>query len=59
MEKSSRRKFCKQAAMVVAAGAVAAAVPKSVAASETRKTKAKEILYKETSAWKAYYKSLE
>jgi anaerobic selenocysteine-containing dehydrogenase len=59
MEKSSRRKFCKQAAIAVAAGAVAVAASNPAAAVETRETKTKEILYKETKVWKAYYKSLE
>lgn len=58
MERSSRRKFIKQATMSVAAlGPVAVAVTGGKAAGKP-KSASTQLLYRETIEWKKYYESL-
>ena len=58
MEKMSRRKFTKNAALAVAAGAVAVRAPKALADSK-QSPKYPVVLYRETEEWKKYYETLK
>jgi hypothetical protein len=58
MEKISRRKFTKNAALAVAAGSLAVSAPKVLANNSKEGSKYPVVLYRETEEWKKYYETL-
>lgn len=57
MEKISRRKFTKNTALAIVAGALAVNAPK-VRADSKEGSKYPVVLYRETKEWKKYYETL-